>query len=445
MKKMYLKLRLILFSLLFGTHSLFASYFYRTPSFQVPSFTTAQDWATKIETQVRLGDGSRAYDGNEKQVDLFNTEGPFNITQIIPYDPTIAGGVTTSDVLNSAAATPTGAGLTYVTNAYAIQQDGQRISKTSSPFSFGGKFKETDITFEACQNLLYGFFIGVTLPIRSLSLTDITYSTTIPTTEARYTPLQNLITNDLDPMLAQQGIAPLKTPFYKTGIGDLAFYIGWQGKNETESEFIKYISGSLRGNLSIPTGARKDLNSVFSLPMGSNGHYGINARGNIELGIFKYLAGGASIATSVYLRQNLARRLKTDTTQNGWILLEKANVLEDLGHSWEFTGFIKAYAKYGYGLIGFSVSQQEASRIKIADADNPNKLFKNEILNTDNRLTGWNIQTIHLAVRADSAAMSNLPAAPLIELTYDFPLAGKHTFKTDMLGAKAGLTLLWDF
>lgn len=438
------KVVLLLMSCIIGLE-VFASSFYRTPSFQVPSFVKLDDFTTRFDAQIRSGQASQAYDGQEKIVALFDSEGPFNITQIIPYDPSIAGGVTTSGVLNSAAPTLTGAGLTYVTNAYAIQQSSKRISKTSSPFSFGGKFKETDFNFDLQQNLKLGFFVGMMLPIRSLSLTDISYSTTIPYDEGRYTSLQNLIANDLDPMLQQQRIAPLKTPFNRAGVSDLCMYLGWQDKNETESDFIKYISGAVRGTFSIPTGAVRDLDRVFALPMGANGHYGMHARGNIELGLFKYLAAGASLATSVYLRQNIARRLKTDATQNGWLLLDKANVLEDLGHLWEGTAFVKAYAKYGFVLFGFSLNQQERSSLKVEAADNVSGLFKHEIINSDQRLTGWNYQTIHLLLRADAAAMTRLPAAPLIELSYDFPLAGKHVFNAPMFGARAGLTVAWEF
>lgn len=439
------KLLLLLFiGSVFGME-VFASSFYKTPSFQVPSFVKLDDFASRLDVQIRSGQADSAYDGQEKLVGLFDTEGPFNITQIIPYNPSIAGGVSASGVLNNAAPTPTGAGLTYVTNAYAIQQSSRRISKTSSPFSFGGKFKETDATFDLQQNLKLGFFVGMTLPVRSLSLTDISYSTTIPYTDERYTPLQNLITNDLDPMLQQQRIAPLKTPFEATGVSDLSVYLGWQDKNEPESDFIKYISGAVRGALSIPTGAVRDLNRVFALPMGANGHYGLHARGNVELGIFKYLAAGASVATSVYLRQTVARRLKTDATQNGWILLDKANVLEDLGHLWEGAAFVKAYATYGFALLGFSLSQQERSSLSIESSDNVSGLFNQQIINSDQRLTGWNYQTIHLLVRADAAAMTRLPAAPLIELSYDFPLAGKHVFNAPMFGARAGVTVSWEF
>ena len=440
LQKVFLSLGIICINLTQTTHAIDLPSFYRAPGFQLSSQSKMQNWATMIAVQGRSGETKKAYNGQEKSTGLFNTEGPFNIGQIVPYDPSVAGGAS-----NSTNPVPTAATLAFVDAVYAIAPGGQRIPKNGAPFSFNGTFSETDFVFELQQNIMLGFYGGIHVPIRTLQINDISYSTTIPTTDAKYAPLVAVIENQLDPMLAQNNISPIKTPFNETGLGDIAVFAGWQGRNETASDFIDYICGGVRLAVTFPSGSEKDIDSVFSLPFGYNGHYGMSARGNVEFGFFKKLAFGGTAGTSIFLRQTLPRRVKTDLTQNGWILLNKANVFEDHGHLWDVCGYLKGYLKYGTIILGYSFCQQEQTRITIAARDNQDALFKNEIINTDGRLSGWNYQTIHALVRVDLAPMTNLFCAPMLELSYDCPWAGKHAFQTDMVGGKIGLVFTWDF
>ena len=415
--------------------------FYRAPGFQTNPMPSTQDWLTTIRAQVRFGDTKKAYDAQEKTTGLFNTEGPFNMGQLISYEPD--SSVTPNGLASARPQPVTGSAAEDYVNALIAITTPNPLSKNGAPFSFSGTFEERDFNFDICQNIMLGFYAGVYMPVRILQLTDITYSTTLAKADAD--PLISILETNLDPMLVEKGISPIKTPFNKTGIGDLLLYVGWQGRNNTKSDFTNYISGGVCLGALFPTAGEPDINRVFTLPLGYNGHYGAHARGTVELGFCKYFALGGNFGTTIFFNQMLTRRLKTDTAQNGWILLDKANVLEDLGHLWDVTGYLKAYFKYVCGVVGYSFCQQESTRLTIAARDNVSGLFKNEIINTDGRLTGWNHQTIHLLARGDLSAMTNLFCAPILELSYDVCWAGKHAFQTAMAGGTFGLALAWDF
>ena len=157
-----------------------------------------------------------------------------------------------------------------------------------------GRFKIIEANLSLAQNLAKGVLLFFYLPVRSLTIKDIS---------------TNLPGNTFSSLLAPYGIST--NPTTSTGVGDLTSWIGWT-HNYQETETIDFIDTTVMAGFLAPTGKTRDENKLFSLPTGYNGHWGVPLCGMLSVGFYEWVTIGGYINTLFFAPKDHELRLKTD-------------------------------------------------------------------------------------------------------------------------------------
>lgn len=412
--------------------------FYRTPFFQGQPAASTDDWTVFLTGHYAQGSTRKSWNAHSKRGSLFSSHGFFDIGKL---------GLNLD-------------GLAQLPLTHAQWGSGMPLEAGPAiPVEFTGKFRlqEFDLTWR--QNLFSGFFAHVSLPFKDIKVTDIGF---INRGEAIVNGINvdDFLNMQLDPILEENGLAPVKTPFKKSGVGDLVITAGWQGETETDVSFIDRLSGQLQAGVLVPLAGKRDINRVFALPLGHDQYFGALGRGNLEVGLWKYLRLGASVGAVIFFDEERAERVTTDLNQNGWILLEKTKVKKVQGAIWDLQAYAQAYRVFGglSALAGASYTTQERTILSVRDSEylrayidaqkalNPPKIIsQNYIANANKQLEMWEQFALHFLVEYDVKAHSNSSFAPKLSVAYDYSMYGRRAWLTDMLGGSLELQIQFNF
>lgn len=402
--------------------------FYRTPLFQGEAKRNVSDWTTHIDLQYAEGSTKKAWNTEEVKTCLFNDHGPFDMRKLaanmecLDYKP--------------------------LTKAY---YDGDIPNLYDGRLVFTGKFNLDEWHITLQQNILWGLYLQAHIPIRRLKLTCIDYTTCV-TTEAEQQQIADFVDQDLDAILEENCIKPLKCDFKRSEISDPLLSIGWHGHCTISNGILTALRGYIQGGIILPVGKRRDIDRVFSLPTGYNKHFGFNARFNIHGTFWEKAVLGANAGVSVFLDQTYEQRLTTSTDQNGWIMLEKGKASVDQGTIWDATIYAKAERIFGgfSVLAAYSYTEQERTVLTLDDecvlrTALANEVIKNkdEVINSNKQLRSWFHHALHFYAQYDFGAHIKKVVAPTIRISYHYPLHGKRAWPTDMWSGTLSLALDW--
>ena len=395
-------------------------FYHASPLFLEPRLE--RDWLTSIEVDFRGGNAKKGFNGDSKQVsilDMYGTHSMKNLGAGIP-------GKDSGNILDAILT-----GLELVPNNDQFAQ-----------LSIGGKYTIIEGSIFFVQNITHGLFFQFFLPIRSIEASQLSYADLSPTQGPGATihaiEWQRFLAF-FDDILARYELD--RKPFDQTHIGDLEMSIGWT-HNYQETTSWDFIDFSIVGGLVLPTGAKKDLSNIFSLPFGHEKHLGFQLQTRFALGIYDWLTLGSYGEGTVYAPETMLQRVKTATGQSGIIKLAKTSVETHEGSQWRVGSYIKAdHAIRGLSvLLGYSFSGQDKTTYTPQDTQS----FFYSIINSDEMLQGWNMHTFHFAVEYDFAHQHST-CGPRISFFYDKVIKGKRVFKTNMFTASAGIEILWLF
>lgn len=402
--------------------------FYRVALFQGETKRDVSDWTTYIDAQYAQGSTDDSWDHQEVKTCLFNSHGPFDLTML-------------SENLENLDCTPK-------TKAY---HDGDIPKLYDGRTKFSGHFDIEEYAFTLQQNLFWGFYLQAYLPIRDVSIDGIDYSF-CSTTASEQQKLANFIENDLDGILEEHCIEPLKTPYKKTSLSDCVLSLGWHGKTTFSDGILSDLRGTMEGGVIVPSGNDNETDRVFWVPIGYNNLWGVNARANIHATFWKKFVFGVNGGTSVFFDQSYDQRLTTSTAQNGLILLEHGVANVEQGQVWDIGGYIKAERIFGglSVLAGYSYTQQEQTTLVLMDdcvmeTAHKNHVVKNkdEVINSNKFLDKWYQHAAHFYAEYDFGAHIKKVGAPTLRASYNLPLLGKHSWPTEMWGGSLNIMLTW--
>ena len=412
-------------------HAVDITPFYRTTLFQGEAKRDAANWITYIDAQYAESSTSQAWNTQEVQTDLFNTHGPFDMRKLAANLENLSAKPKTTAYANGT-----------IPNLY----DGKLI--------FAGDFKVEEFNFTIQQNILYGLYTQLYLPIRKINVSNIDYKQSVTTT-SEHTSLDNFVKNDLDDILAENDIKPWNTPLDKRSLADPMISVGWQGHCTFPKSTINALRGFVQGGVIIPAGSRHKENHIFSIPFGHNKHWGFQARANVHATFWKKFAAGVNAGGTVFMKQTYDQRLTTSADQNGYILLEKGRASTDKGTQWDITAYVKTERFVGglSALFGYSYTQQEDTTLTLAD----NTILatalaqgtihnKNEVINTNKLLKQWYQHVIHGYIEYDFAAHADRRIPEFkFRVTFNHPLLAKHSFANDTWSGSIGAGIAWSF
>ena len=410
--------------------------FYRPPKFQGETKTSVTERGTFIDASFSKGSARRGFDTEENKKDLFNIYGPTSMKNLAVN----LEGVT-------AAAKP----KTYTFKNGNATTSNAAASLGNGDIGFKGKFSLEEITLNFHQNIAWGLYGQIHLPIRKASISQIGWVQTA-TTDSDHLSTKNFVETGLDNVLAEYGIQPYQTPFNKTGLADALISVGWNGCHEISDSFLNKLKGFVQAGLLFPTTPKRDISRVFSVPLGYDKHWGFNARGNIDATIWSKLVVGANVGALVFMKRTYDMRLTTTSTQNGWMVLERGKASVDPGSIWDIGFYAKGERIFKglSALAGYSYAQREKTLLRVKDSNflktaliSGNAKSKDHEANSNKILHKWLFHTLHFYINYDFKAHSKSALAPLFEFSFNMPLLGKHSFNMDTYEGRVALSSSW--
>ena len=423
--------------------------FYRTTLFQGETKQSSADWVTYINAQYTEVTTRQSWNTQEVETELFDAYGHSDM------------GILAKNLENLASYP--------LTQAYAngTNPAGNIGALTDSNVKFKGRFHMSELDLTLQQNLFWGFFAQAYFPIRDLHINEIDVVQVVES-DADHATLVDFIDNDLDPILEEHGIKPIKTNFKKHALADPMLSVGWHGRCCFNEGLVTGLRGFVQAGVLIPSGSRKPIDQIFALPLGNNKHWGFSGRANAHATLWKKFVLGANGGVTVFMDQTYEQRLATAAkenqnpaiqdgdplTQNGYVLLGRAKATTDPGTQWDVTVYGKAERIFGglSAMIGYSYTQREADTLTLKDNDFLQTALlagdikkKNEIVNADKQLSEWYQHVLHAYVEYDLGAHLNSIPELKLQVAYHHPLIAKHSWAKELWSGEIGLGVDWRF
>jgi hypothetical protein len=419
MKKIFFNLLILLFIFkdlicIDNPHFYRASHFFEEPRI-------AKNCLTSIDAWGGGGKTSKGLNCNGMETNILNIYGDENIKFLAKNVPDCIFDKFQHTILNN----------------LWTKETGSNFGK----LKFSGKFNTIEIDFEYQQNFINGFFGEIYLPTRMLQIRHIAFDdlSNIHNAgpEIDFIEWRKFIAN-LQQNLAKVGLC-YNRKFKHTGIGDLSILGGWT-INYQETKHLDFIDATIKLGVLFPTGRQTNINNLFDLPQGYNGHYAIPLTLDMSAGLFDWLTFGVHGGALFFLDKTKKIRMKTDIEQNGFIKLTSGSARIDKGTLWTLGCFLKAdHVSGGLSfLVAYRFDKENKTTLNPCDL----KTFNPKIVNCDRMLNGWQMHTINVNVEYDFATLET-PCMPRIGFFFDIPVGGKQIFKTLLSGGSIGIDYAW--
>ena len=416
-----LSIALFVISIKFNLISYEYPLFYRAPSFwgeprfERPILTTGSFQLRYAHTYT-----SRNSCGNKTQ--LLDIYGGYNMQKLIVGVPNIDSNNNLDKILINLSNLPNFGNFAHL--------------------SFSGKLRVFEANLNYIQNLYRGFFIACAIPFKEVSIKNIKYCDLSPEEILPTIPNKNTaewleFLNNFNPIMDRYCIN-LKR-IHSTGIGDIAFLAGW-AMNHEDTEHLDFIDTDIQVGVQLPTSKDKSLNNPFELPLGYPST-GIPLIWNFALGAYEWVTFGARVDALFFTKYNTTLRIKTDNLQSGMIKLATDNVKVCPGSFWNMGLYFKAdrIIKGFSALLGYSFTKKDKDVITTCSRN-----FSSIIINSDESLKSWKMQTIHLLFEYDFCDANNR-YAPRLGLTYDHIIAGKRIMLANPFSSYIAIDIGWEF
>lgn len=420
MKLLY---KIVIFSMLTAglMHAYDNVHFYRATNL-FPEPRLSKDFLSTFDFSAAVGFTRTSLNSDGKEVPLFDLWGPNNMHEL-------GINVPCKDLTNPLDLILQQLSLTPSRDCFAT-------------FSIGGRFTVIEAIASYIQNFKRGIFIHFYLPIRHFEFKDIRFCDLSPTCGCPNinTPIWQSFLNNFDAILARYFLS--RTPHTETGVGDLTIFLGWT-HNYQDTTLLDFVDLTIKAGLLVPTGKKQNVNNIFSLPTGYNGHIGFDLSTDFAMGAFEWLTIGLHADGLIFADKTRFVRIKTAAAQSGIIKLAKAVAKVELGSIWHIGAYLKAdhFVRGLSFLLGYSFAHKTNDEIKIPCSE---CFFNPSVANTDEMLQSYTMHTLHYFLEYDFSR-ENIIFCPRIAIFFNQVVGGKRIFKTNMFGGNFGFDLVWKF
>lgn len=313
----------------------------------------------------------------------------------------------------------------------------------TAPVEFTGHYNEYDITVfgkYTFKNFLEGNLdISVHLPVISREIDKIQYKDLSPNylPGVAYYYQQNYTQNfELFQEQMTKNFGPMNFgAFDEAGIGDLLIMLEWLRSFKQTKEALKNVDISIRLGVTCPTSKERDINKIFSLPLGNDGAWGMPIGFDLALDFNQNIRIGADVEFFVLFDETKERRLKTSEDQTEFLLINKGRATLDPGLTWKFNIFLQAYRFYkGLSLkIDYEYIKHDDDTL-YENTDT----FNRYIINSANSLKEWNSHNLIFQLNIDFFKFEHITKSPQISLFYKYPIGGKNIINMSTFGGQLG-------
>ncbi len=305
-------------------------------------------------------------------------------------------------------------------------------------FSTSSSFHGIEIVFNGYQNLVNGFFLQAYLPIRALKIDTPRFIDVSPEqgTPNKNTPEWQTFLRFFPQILERYNIMPFARQ--QNGAGDLSLLCGW-ARNYEETTFLDFIDVDAKIGILFPTGKKQNVDFIFDLPLGYNGHFGVPLKFDCSIGMWEWLTLGCHLGALFFFNADQYVRIKTGDQQQGFIKLVKTKASVDEGTIWDASLYVKAdHVIKGVSLLcGYSFNKKEHDIISPRNGN-----FDAILLNRDEMFKNWHMHCIHFMAEYDLATYyaDNLPR---IGFFYTMIVGGKRIFNANVNDLYVGIDIAW--
>lgn len=186
----------------------------------------------------------------------------------------------------------------------------------------------------------------------------------------------------------------------KAGWGDLLVQLDWSNRYTMEMKhLLKAMTVGLRAGVSCPTGVKKDVDKVFSMALGNDDAWAFPLGATMELDLWTKIKLGCNIDWLGIHDKSRIRRLKTDTHQTEFLLLNKGMATKHYGITWNLEPYVQLFHLYkGWSL---RAAYQYITHDKDELTVNGDSGFDNGIINTARSLQPWRVHNMIFNVNYD--------------------------------------------
>ena len=423
---------------------------YTPPTLNLPLYGL-KDNTSQISFEFNFGNATSALDDAGQTTSAFSGHGPIRFKNW-----STANFETTSKT------------YTFLNNPVVTGEDVDdgTSSKIGGRAIIDGKAEFKQATIKLKHVIDSGLFAEIKIPFRMLRSGEYSFKAEPgSTTKTALLDVLNEKNSTLfTDLLAEQGYEPLSSEFSANGLSDVVVGGGWQGQEFYQDYFLHRVSGQLQAGIIAPTSqiSQPQKEYLFSLPMGHNEHFGVEAHGALEVELSPYIAFGGTAMSQVFFRQSRTMKVKTDKEQNGPLFLSSQIIAKsttgtkeakiDKGSTWNVAGYLRfGIPKFGInGLVGYSYHSNEKTNLLQTERQqknnggHPPQPLHNSIINSDRQLEEWNQHVISGAILVEPLISEDRTFRPRIEFSYHHPVAGKHSPITILKQIGMSAAVAWD-
>lgn len=301
-----------------------------------------------------------------------------------------------------------------------------------------------DLTLDFAGNIAFRYFFHKTwslnlyLPYYVMSLNDVVWQDlTLHETDADER-VHALLTDNLFERVHELGCGLSLQGWRRHGPGDLTAMIEWYNDFPQAKEFLRNVRINGRFGISFPTGLRRDIDKIFTIPFGYDGAFSLPFAGGLELTFVPGICIGFDVFLTQIFGRTATERIKTAVDQTSLLLLQKAEVFRDSGLKQEFSLWVgtKDLPLGLTTLIGYQYDKQGRSDLCLSS-----NAFSNKIANTAPFLREWTSHQIILRADYDFGVLLPPDACvlPRLSLYARLPFNGKQSALVNTIGISLAL------
>lgn len=303
-------------------------------------------------------------------------------------------------------------------------------------FRLNGEYEEFAYTFLAQYNFEFDsipgkFDVAAYIPFRDVKVSNVTWTDRTLAISRSDLDVEEFLTNDIVSLASSLGDLDLNS-WSRHGIGDVSLMFRWHEDFKQLRRNIKNVRLTGRVGFLFPTAAEKDENKAFSLPLGSDGAFGMPVSAAMDLWFKHTLKCGLEIEYLKLFDNTRIRRLKTDTRQTDFLLLNKGLARKRNGSTWKFNLNLGAY----HFLRGLSAAVNYQYLMHNDDKlRSRSNTFSDSIINSAESLKEFNFHNFVFQFNYDFFKdYKEFIIRPQLMFFYKVPVAGRRVILPDTFG-----------
>ncbi|HBS48267.1 TPA: hypothetical protein DEO28_04245 [Candidatus Dependentiae bacterium] len=303
-------------------------------------------------------------------------------------------------------------------------------------FKVNGKFEGIDYSLYSQFNFDFESIPGkfdftAYLPVRSLKIKDVQWIDQTKSYNAADLEVKRVLTNDIATVVKNLGDLDIGS-WSKTGFGDLELILRWYNDFPKYKSTLKNVRLGFRTGLILPTSPEIDVNKSFSMPLGNDGAFAFPIAASLDLS-FKYkFRFGVDLEMIKVFDITKVYRLKSDSNQTDFLLLNKGMVRRSFGNQWTFNMYAGA-EHFFHGLsakLNYQYGTNGEDTLQVHDLN-----FNQDIANTAQSFMEWNYHNLIFNLSYDFYKdFPNAKIKPQLSLFYKYPLIGRRTIMASTFG-----------